>query len=122
MLIKVGHNTPRFVLSRRISIKHLFAIALALFILLLHHASVYAEIEQLSDDLNPDVKDWAFEEDVYDLPAYPDFDKLQRVQIDASFGGMKFFIDPVSLKIGRDEVVLVTTVITSRRGARNVLF
>jgi hypothetical protein len=125
LLIKVGHNTPRFVLPRRISIKHLFAITLALFILLLHHASVYAEIEQLSDelpDLNPDAKDWQFEEDAYDLPAYPDFDKLQRVQIDASFGGMEFFIDPASLKIGRDEVVLVTTIITSRRGARNVLF
>ena len=35
---------------------------------------------------------------------------------------MKFFIDPASLKIGRDEVVLVTTIITSERGARNVLF
>ena len=125
MLIKVGHNTPRFVLSRRIPIKHLFAIALALSILLFSHVSVYAEIEQLSDelsDLNPDVKEWEFEEDAIDLPAYPDFDKLQKVQIDASFGEMNFFIDPASLKIGRDEVVLVTTVITSERGARNVLF
>jgi len=87
--------------------------------------SIYAEIEQLQDEhteIDEDVRDWEFSEDAIEIPAFPDLDKLQKVQIDSSFGGMSFYIDPASLKIGRDEVVLVTTVITSARGARNILF
>jgi len=86
---------------------------------------LYSEIEQLENSelgVDNDVEEWQFEEDVIEMPAFPEIEKLQQVEIDSSFGGMSFFIDPASLKIGRDEVVLATLVITSKRGARNILF
>ena len=110
---------------RRITIKTLFALALAIATLLVNSGVATAEIEQLADDLpdfSRDVEDWEFTEDAVVLPDFPDFDKLQKIQIDASFGRLKYFFDPASLKIGRDEVVQLTMVITSGRGARNILF
>lgn len=85
-----------------------------------------AEIDQLEDMETPgmdsSIEGWEFQEDAVNLPDYPDFNKLLKVRIDASFGGLKYFIDPASIRIGRDDVVLLTVVITSSRGAKNVMF
>jgi len=95
-------------------------------VLLIFAGPVSAEIEQLEDVELPDhagsFEEWQFQEDAIELPAFPDFDKLKKIRIDASQGRLKYFIDPASLKIGMDNVVLATIVITSARGARNVLF
>jgi len=111
---------------RRISIKHLLIIGLTVSALLIFAGPASAEIEQLQDAELPDhvgsFEEWRFQEDVTKLPDFPDFDKLKKIQIDASQGRLKYYIDPASLKIGRDDVALVTIVITSERGARNVLF
>ena len=88
--------------------------------------NTFAELEQLEIDagseVNPNVQDWEFEEDAVVLPDYPDFDKLLKVNIDASFGQFKYAVDPASISIGRDGVVALTMVITSSRGGKNVLF
>ena len=86
----------------------------------------YAEVEQIQDfeapDANSTVEEWEFIEDAVNLPKYPDTDNLLKVNIDASLGKFDYFIDPDSLSIGRDDVVAVTVVITSSRGAKNVMF
>ena len=86
----------------------------------------YAEVEELKDleapGFNENIEEWEFTEDAVNLPDYPNFDNLLKVRIDASGGLFDYSIDPDSLSIGRDGVVLVTVVISSSRGARNVVF
>ena len=86
----------------------------------------YAEVDQLKDletpETNSSFEEWEFSEDAVNIPDYPDFDNLLKVKIDASLGQLDYFIDPESLSIGRDEVVLLTVVITSSRGAKNVVY
>jgi hypothetical protein len=94
-------------------------------VLLLINGPSRADTDQFGSedfDVNSDVEEWQFQEDVVNLPDFPDFDKLKKVQIDASHGQLQYFIDPKSLKIGRDGVVLATVVITSGSGAKNILF
>lgn len=107
-------------------IRCLLIMSLPVFIALLFYGSAYAEIEQLKDmdAIEPpdNIQEWQFHEDIVELPDFPDFDKLKPVHMDVPRRQLKYYIDPVSLHVGRDNVVLVTIVIISERGARNILF
>ena len=113
-------------MTRRASINYSVSIALILLGLVMSPVAAYAATEPDAEagalEAGGDVQEWEFLEDIIDLPAFPDFDKLKKIPIDASFGRFDFFIDPASLKVSVNDIVLATIVMTSDRGSRNILF
>ncbi|HIP79432.1 MAG TPA: hypothetical protein EYH07_13355, partial [Kiloniellaceae bacterium] len=56
------------------------------------------------------------------LPPYPPDEGLQPVEVDEPDSQFRYFIDPGSLSIGKDEVVRYTLIIESKAGARNISY
>ena len=78
-------------------------------------------IEQDMRGLNfPDRIEW--EEGAVDLPAYPDDDDLVQLRVDNPRTSIEVFIDLASVTVGDDGVTRYTAVVTSPRGARNIIF
>lgn len=64
----------------------------------------------------------AWQEDPLSLPAYPDPATLVAVNIGRPGDPYRYFIDPASLHVGRDDVFRYTVVMQSAEGATNVLY
>lgn len=58
------------------------------------------------------------------LPAYPDTDSRNLIEVDLLLNNFPFrlFIDPLSVSIGEDRIVRYTAILKSRSGATNVLY
>lgn len=58
------------------------------------------------------------------LPAYPDTESRDLIEVDLLLRNFPFrlFIDPASVSVGEDRVVRYTAIIKSRSGATNVVY
>jgi hypothetical protein len=66
--------------------------------------------------------DEPWKEGTFEFPPFPeDDDDLLPVPGQAPSSGLSVLIDPASIQIGEDRVSRYTVVLTSRRGARNVI-
>jgi hypothetical protein len=90
--------------------------------LLLIFSSVISADEEMGWSKAPFVEPPAWKEEVPELPAYPEDDRL--LELPASLPGYDFhvFIDPDSLYVGGDRVVRYTLVILSSSGVRNISY
>lgn len=77
------------------------------------------------EDGNPAfVEGKAWKERKFVLPAYPDTDSRDLIEVDLSINGFPFrlLIDPASVSAGEDWVVRYTAILKSRSGATNVFY
>ena len=102
---------------------------LVLWLLLPMATSAQVPVESdpgIEDDLRGLKYHWddkAWEEGTFEIPPYPeDDDGLLPVPGQAPSSGLSVLIDPASIQIGEDGVSRYTVVLSSRRGARNVIF
>ncbi|MDX1593953.1 MAG: CNP1-like family protein [Gammaproteobacteria bacterium] len=64
-----------------------------------------------------------WQEETFEFPPYPEGDGgLLPVPGQSAASGLEVYLDPVSIRVGRDGVTRYTVVLVSPRGARNVLF
>ncbi len=76
------------------------------------------------DDGSKFVEPKAWKEQGISLPAYPDTDSRELIEVDLLLNKFPFrlFIDPASVSIGEDRVVRYTAILKSRSGASNVFY
>jgi hypothetical protein len=84
-------------------------------------SSVHAD-EETGWQGTPFVEPPSWKENVPQLPAYPENDRLLEFPADLPGYDFRVFIDPDSLSVGGDRVVRYTLVIVSSSGARNISF
>lgn len=92
-----------------------------IFCLLFQQPAFSFELPDDSPDLGEFTPGEKWREGGFQLPAYPDDDKLVRVEMELENSQFKFYIDPDSLSMSKDDVVRYTVVIKSSSGATNVM-
>lgn len=105
----------------------MYYLRLLLFIPALIFPLLLAASDQVTDEMfqlfGDEIEEWEFRDDVVDIPPYPKKENLLRVQIDAPDAAFNYFVDPESIQVDADNVVvLVTSVIETRGGYQNIFF
>jgi len=101
-----------------------FSVKLLLVVLLLSTLSLQAAQWSYRDphDAVPDVEEYEWAEERVELPAYPDKEKMVKIDFDRSGQRFEFFIDPQTLTVGDDGVVRYVLMLRSPSGSENIMF
>jgi len=74
------------------------------------------------DAVPHNAEEYEWKEERIDLPAYPDREKMFRINFDRPNSRFEFFIDLETLSVGEDGVVRYVMILRSTSGSENVMF
>lgn len=100
-------------------------VKLLLAVLLLN--TLYAQAAKWSyrdphDVVPKGVEEYEWVEERVELPAYPEREKMVRIEFDRPDQRFEYFIDPKSLSVGEDGVVRYVLMLRSPSGSENIMF
>jgi hypothetical protein len=101
-----------------------FSVKLLLAVLLLSTLSVQAATWSYRDphDAVPEVEEYEWAEERVELPAYPEKEKMVKINFNRPNQRFEFFIDPQTLTVGDDGVVRYVLMLRSLSGSENIMF
>ncbi len=85
---------------------------------------VFGDLYGEGGDSRDFIEGKAWKERVFTLPAYPDVNSRNLIEVDLLLNNFPFrlFVDPASVSVGKDRVVRYTAILKSRSGAINVIY